>query len=48
MIGVQDDWDPVCGSNSTNVLGTGDTTSNGSLLVTVGNTLTVSELFLLS
>lgn len=39
VIGVEDNWDTVCWCESTDVVGTGDTTSDGSLLVTVCNTL---------
>jgi hypothetical protein len=43
VVGVQDDWDAVCGSNGANVVGTGNTASDRSSLVTVGNTLILSE-----
>lgn len=43
VIRVQYDWDTVCGSNGTNVVGTGNATSDRGSLVTVGNTLIVSE-----
>lgn len=39
VISVEDNWDTVCWCESTDVVSTGDTTSDGSLLVTVGNTL---------
>ena len=39
VIGVEDDWDAVCWSNGADVLSTSNTSSNGSLLLIVGNTL---------
>lgn len=39
VVGVEDNWNAVCWGNSADVLGTGDTSSNGSLLLVVGNTL---------
>lgn len=39
VIGVEDDWDAVCWGNGADVLSTGNTSSNGSLLLIVGNTL---------
>lgn len=39
VIGVQNDGDTVGGSDATDVVSTGDTTSNGGLLLAVGNTL---------
>lgn len=39
VISVEDNWDTVCWCKSTDIVSTGDTTSDGGLLVTVGNTL---------
>ncbi len=39
VIGVENDWNAIGRSNRTNVLSTSDTTSNGSLLLAIGNTL---------
>jgi hypothetical protein len=43
VVGVKDDGDVVGGSNATDVVGSGNGTSNGTTLVTVGNTLTGEE-----
>jgi hypothetical protein len=39
VICVQNDGDTIYRSNRTDVVGSGDTTSNGSLLLAIGNTL---------
>lgn len=39
VIGVENDWNAVCWGNGANVLSTGNTSSDGSLLLVVGNTL---------
>ena len=39
VVGVKNDWDTVGWGNRADVVSTGNTTSDGSLLVTVGNTL---------
>lgn len=39
VIGVEDNWDAICWSNGANVGGTSDTTSDGCLLLAIGNTL---------
>ena len=40
VVGVEDNWDAVCWSNSADVVGSSNGTSDGSLLVTVLDTLT--------
>ena len=39
VISVEDNWDTVCWSNGTDVVSSSDTSSNGSLLLAIGNTL---------
>ena len=39
VVGVEDDGDTVGGSNAADVVGSGDTTGNGSLLAVVADTL---------
>jgi hypothetical protein len=39
VVGVEDDWDTVCWGNGTDVVGSGDTTLDGSVLAFVGDTL---------
>jgi hypothetical protein len=50
VVGVEDDRNAVCWSNGANIGGTGDATSNGGLLLAIGNTLleTVSVLSIYS
>jgi hypothetical protein len=43
VVGVEDDGDTVGGGHATDVVGSGDTTSDGGSLVAVGNTLTGEE-----
>ena len=40
VVGVQDNWDTVGWSNGTDVVSGSDTTSDGGLLLAIGNTLT--------
>ena len=46
VVGVEDDWNAVCWGNGADVLSTGNTSSNGSLLLIVGNTLVLISLSL--
>lgn len=39
VIGVQDNWDAVCGGNGADVVGTSNATGDGGLLLAIGNAL---------
>lgn len=39
VVGVKNDWNAICRGNGSDVVSTGNTTSDGGLLGTVGNTL---------
>lgn len=43
VVGVKDDGDTVGGGHTTDVVGSSDTTSNGTFLLSVGDTLTGEE-----
>lgn len=48
VVGVQNDGDAVGGSDATDVVSSGDTTSNGGLLLAVGDTLRRKDQYHLS
>jgi hypothetical protein len=41
VVGVKDDWDSVRRSDTADVMGTSDTTGNGSFLVAIGDSLCI-------